>query len=232
MTPNDTRERLLDAAERHFSEHGFDGSSLREITAAAGANLAAVSYHFGSKEDLFVAVVARRVEPINAERTRLLDEAERRAEGRALSVETILEAVISPVVRAGSGGPCVLRLVGRAGAESHLPAQRVLEGPLKAIRTRVHAALQRALPHLSEREIVYRMHFTMGVVKSVAAEQHMLRAMSGGLCDPSDLDGTLAQLVPFLAAGMRAPAPTERVARVRVAARAPRRATSKRSRSS
>jgi hypothetical protein len=49
------------------------------------------------------------------------------------------------------------------------------------------------------------MHFMMGAVKSAAGDQHALRAMSRGLCDPDDIEGTLTQLVAFLAAGMRAP---------------------------
>lgn len=213
MTGSDTRERLLDAAERQFSERGYDGASLREITQAAGANLAAVSYHFGSKEDLFVAVVARRVQPINLERLRLLDQAEARAGERPPEIEAIVEAMIAPVLRSGADGPCVLRMVGRANSESAAPTRRVVEGPMREIRARVRRALKRALPHLNERELSYRMHFTMGVVKSVASDQHLLHAISDGQCDPQDLDGTIAQLVPFLAAGMRAPS-VERKRRV------------------
>ena len=207
MATEETRERLLDTAERHFSEQGFAGASLRAITRDARANLAAVSYHFGSKEDLFVAVVARRLDPINRERLRLFDEAEARAGGRALEVETILEVMILPVLREGSDGPCVLRMFGRANADADVPTRRIVEGPMREVRARVHQALRRALPKLSERELAYRMHFTLGAVKSVASDQHLLRAMSDGRCDPSDLEGTARHLIPFLAAGMQAKAP-------------------------
>jgi AcrR family transcriptional regulator len=68
--PPDTRERILDTAERLFAEHGFAGTSVREITDAAAANLGAVNYHFQSKENLYAEVFARRVallrEPIAA----------------------------------------------------------------------------------------------------------------------------------------------------------------------
>jgi AcrR family transcriptional regulator len=215
VTRSTTRERLLDAAEAHFSEHGYAGTSLRTLTAAAQANLAAAHYHFGSKEDLFAAVVARRLEPINRERLQLLDEAEARDRGRGPSIEAILHAVIAPVLRAGSTGPWVLRLVGRASAESSVAARRVAEGPLREVRARVLSAMRRALPRLSERDICYRMHFCMGVVKSVASDQHLLRAMSHGRCDPDDLDETLAQLIPFLAAALRAPAPRRSATKAR-----------------
>ena len=55
----ETRDRILDAAERLFVEHGFEGTSMRMITGAANANLAAVNYHFGSKDALIQAVFRR-----------------------------------------------------------------------------------------------------------------------------------------------------------------------------
>ena len=63
MSQPDTKERILDAAEQLFGEHGPSDTSLRAITAAAGVNLAAVNYHFGSKEKLIEAVLSRRLEP-------------------------------------------------------------------------------------------------------------------------------------------------------------------------
>jgi AcrR family transcriptional regulator len=214
MTPTasdtDTATRLLDAAERAFAEKGFDGASVRAITAEAGANLAAAHYHFGSKEDLFVAVLARRMEPINRERLRLLDQAEARAAGKPIAVETVLEILVGPVLRAAHGhqrgADCFLRLFGRAQAESEALWKRIMDGPLKEIRPRVFGALQRALPHLAPGELALRIHFTIGVMKSVASDQHRLHASSGGLCDSDDIEGTIHKLVAFLAAGLRAPA--------------------------
>jgi AcrR family transcriptional regulator len=209
-TDRATAERLLDAAERAFAEHGFDGASMRAITAEAEANLAAVHYHFGSKEDLFVAVVARRLEPLNAERLRLLDEAEAAARGAPLPVETILEILVAPVLRAGHAdkkrGGCALRFFGRMQSESEDLWKRIMLGPLREIRRRIFAALRRALPSLAPDELALRMHFVLGAMKSVASDQHRLRAISDGLCDPGDIESVVAAIVPFLAAGLRAPA--------------------------
>lgn len=233
-----TRERLLDSAERHFSEHGFAGASLREITNDAEANLAAVSYHFGSKEELFVAVIERVMAPINRERLELLDAAEERAAGRPLELEELIAILVGPVLRshaAEGGAGCSLRLFARGQFEDASMWKRIAEGPLKVIKPRLEAALARSLPHLSAQEIAYRMHFMMGAVKSAAGDQHALRAMSRGLCDPDDIEGTLAQLVAFLAAGMRAPSlaarptsgPTSGRSSARSSGRSARRADSK-----
>ena len=69
---DDTPSRLLDAAETLFLDHGFDGTTLRMVTALASANVAAVNYHFGDKEELFQAMLARRLDPMNEARVQLL----------------------------------------------------------------------------------------------------------------------------------------------------------------
>jgi len=209
MEANDTRTRLLDAAERAFSAKGYDGASMREITAEAGANLAAAHYHFGSKEDLFVAVVARRMEPMNRERLRLLDEAEARAAGGPVAIEEILEALVAPVLRTsdaeGASASCFLRLFGRLQNEEGELWKRIVNGPLLEVRTRVAAAMHRSLPHLPKRELMWRMHFTIGTMANIAGDQHRLELISGGLCSSRDVEGTIRRLIPFLAAGLRSP---------------------------
>src|SRR5436190_24366511 len=85
-----TKERILDAAESLFMEHGFEATSLRSITAAAAVNLAAVNYHFGSNEELFQAVLTRRLAPMNHDRLTLLTALERDAAPTPVSCEQIL----------------------------------------------------------------------------------------------------------------------------------------------
>src|SRR3954470_12977125 len=119
-SPEGTRRRILQAAERLFLEHGFDGTSLRMLTAAAGVNLAAVNYHFGGKDELFRAMLAARLDPLNRERIALLAQYERDAGGRPLACETLLNALFSPTLRlarqAKQDGVRAdfLRLLGRA----------------------------------------------------------------------------------------------------------------------
>ena len=83
MAPPDTRTRILDAAEHLFAERGFNGTSVRAITDLAGANLAAVGYHFGSKAELLAAVIRRVTEPIIAAQGAGLDRLLARTRGPA-----------------------------------------------------------------------------------------------------------------------------------------------------
>src|SRR5947209_14578204 len=97
--PAATKARILDAAEALFMEHGFEATSLRALTAAAGVNLAAVNYHFGSKEELFQAVLTRRLDPMNQERLELLTRLEAKFAPLPLSCDRILMALFVPALR-------------------------------------------------------------------------------------------------------------------------------------
>src|SRR6185437_4699099 len=120
-TSADTKTRILDAAEELFTEHGFEATSLRQLTTAAGVNLAAVNYHFGSKEELFQAVLTRRLDPMNQERIELLEALEREAGARPPSCEKVLFAMLIPALRLARdekrGGKNFLRVLGRAYAD-------------------------------------------------------------------------------------------------------------------
>src|SRR5262245_65628728 len=94
---HETRTRILDAAEELFMQHGFEGTSMRHLTARAGVNLAAVNYHFGSKHALIEAVFRRRLDPMNAARVAALDKLE--AEGRASDPERIIRAFVGESLR-------------------------------------------------------------------------------------------------------------------------------------
>src|SRR5712691_8886626 len=121
---HETRTRILDAAEELFMQHGFGGTSMRLLTSRAGVNLAAVNYHFGSKDALIEAVFRRRLDPMNLARIAALDELE--ATARALAPEAIIRAFIGPSLRmiedAKGGGRNFIRLLGRTYTE---PARTV-----------------------------------------------------------------------------------------------------------
>src|SRR5215831_12858799 len=94
--PVATKDRILDTAEALFMEHGFEATGLRSITAAAGVNLAAVNYHFGSKEELFETVLTRRLDPMNQQRLDLLSAFEHESAPHPVACERILSAMLIP----------------------------------------------------------------------------------------------------------------------------------------
>jgi AcrR family transcriptional regulator len=201
---HETRTRILDAAEELFMQHGFEGTSMRLLTAKAGVNLAAVNYHFGSKDALIEAVFRRRLDPMNAERIAALERLDNP------SAEDIIRAFVGPslslIEDAKGGGRNFIRLLGRTYTE---PAKviRALIGQMYApAMQRYKAALERALPQMPPDELVWRMHFMFGTLAYTLAATDTVQLIAG--CKPEDrYDARLLEdrLTAFLAAGLAAP---------------------------
>jgi len=142
-----TRERLLNVAEQRFGEGGYEGTSLRAITVAAAANIAAVNYHFGSKEALLRAAVARAMAPVNTERRRRLDQLEATA---LPTPEQLIRAFIEPglelVLRRGERGAVVVRFIGRIAFDPSRRIRELYAAESDPIEKRYLTALQAALP--------------------------------------------------------------------------------------
>ena len=158
----ETKQRILDAAERLIAEQGYAATSLRQIIAEAGVNLAAVHYHFGSKDELLTAVIQRKVGPVNEKRLSLLTDYEAAAKGRAVPVRKIFDAFLTPMGQAAGTHPQFVRVMGRMIAEGMLPA--VLEKNFPEVQARFFAALRRATPHISDAEFQARLQFLIGGV--------------------------------------------------------------------
>ena len=212
-TSADTKTRILDAGERLFVEHGFEATSLRSLTTSAGVNLAAVHYHFGSKEELFQAVLTRRLDPMNQERIDLLAKVEREAAGRPLSCEKVLFAMLIPALRLARdekrGGKDFLRLVGRAYADPAPFIRHFLSAQYAGMIGRYKEAFLKALPHLSRQELTWRLHFVMGALSYTLAGTDALKLFAEATSTTDNDELLLQRLAPFLVAGLKAPALAE-----------------------
>lgn len=210
MSDLSTKDRLLDAAEALFAEHGFSGTSLRQLTQAAGANLAAVNYHFGSKELLAHEMIHRRFSPINEERLDLLDELEARGDP---TLEELLRAFVGPFLRFGTRDPKALtnlmRLMMRLATTGEEFAQEHVK-IFQQIAQRFIPAFLATLPELDRETFFWRLNFTISVMAMSNSDPERLRFISQGECDPYDTDQALDQMVAFLAGGLRAACPRPR----------------------
>ena len=201
----DTKSRILDAAEKLFGLKGFDGTSLRDITAEAQVNLAAVNYHFQSKDSLIDAVIARRVEPVNRRRIEMLE-----AAGPAPSLERILEAFLLPLLDVDLGS--VVPLLGRMMSDPTQFLLRVFKKHFAPVAERFQDELHKALPELPRAELLWRIHFTVGIMTHLMSWSQVLLAHTGGLCDMSDRQAVIDRVLPFAVAGFRVPAPEPAIA--------------------
>lgn len=210
----DTKSKILDAAEELFMEHGFEATSLRLITTAAGVNLAAANYHFGSKDELFQAVLTRRLDPMNQDRMRLLSAYETAAGNQPLTCEKILAAMFIPALKLArdheQGGKNFLRLLGRAYADPAPFIREFLSHQYSEMIARFRVAFSKALPHIPREELSWRLHYVMGALSYTLAGTDVLKVISQFHPDEAQNDERLLKrLAPFLAAGLRAPHPDE-----------------------
>jgi AcrR family transcriptional regulator len=219
------RGRLLEAALRIFAEKGVHAASVREITEAAGANIAAVNYYFGSKSALVAATLERYVRPIVRARTGGLDDLERQcsrtpARGAAdAATREVVERLVDPMVRLSHdpwGGRSVILLLLQLRALPHPDLQDVVADLFDEVAQRFVAAFRRADPNLDREAAFWRYNFALGSIMQALTDANpatrRLERLSGGLCKGDDA-AIAFQLVQFICAGMSAPTirrPTKR----------------------
>jgi AcrR family transcriptional regulator len=207
VSATDTKQRILDVAEQMFADHGFAGTSLRSIIAAAKVNLAAVHYHFKSKDALLEAVVLRRLGPLNEERLNLLNEYERNAGKVGPAVEEILNAFVTPAVALihNTAEGCVFgKLLGRLHWETRPSFAMIARKQFNPIFQRFQTALSKALPGVPAEQLLWRMHFAVGAMAHTLTSSDTLEVVSQGLCRSSDSETAIPELIDFLSAGFRA----------------------------
>ena len=207
MAKIDTKTRILDTAERLFAQKGFDAVSLRNIIASAGVNLAAVHYHFGSKQALIHAVIARRLRPINEERLAKLADARANTSRQSMKLERVLECLFRPLFRVQAdpkAGPTFARLIGRVMGERNEGLQKFMMGELAEVIIQFGAAFETALPGLAKEETDWRSHFMAGAMAHTLCNADLLVRFTGTDAVASDYETTVRRLIDFTAAGFRA----------------------------
>lgn len=196
--------RLLDAAEQLFAERGFEAVSVRDVTRLAKANVAAVNYHFGSREGMVGLVISRYVAPVNEERLARLDVLECKWSGKVVPLEEILDAFVRPVVgqmlESGLSERLLCKLLGRIFARQGDELPSVVREQTETLVDRFMKAFGKALPGVPQEELVWRVHFVVGALIHTLLSQEMPDRLSGGI---SATDVTMGRLVRFAAAGLR-----------------------------
>ena len=203
MTESATATALLDAAETEFANHGIDEASLRAIMRSAGANPAAVHYHFGSREALARAVLDRVLVPINERRLELLAELQARSGEEPPTLAQLLEGIVRPDLEAArqlaGRGPGNARLIGLIYIQPTLFVKELVEEKFRPVASAYLPDLAIRLAHLTPGEISWRIRWCLfGLLGAVLSADE----------PPIDLDDTdreVRRIVTIAAGALAAP---------------------------
>ncbi|MBS0555881.1 MAG: TetR family transcriptional regulator [Proteobacteria bacterium] len=198
-----TKQRILDSAESLFARHGFAGASLRQVTASANVNLAAVNYHFGSKENLINEVFRRRLDSLNEERLSALAAVLKKSK---FSIEDVLGAFVRPALAlslADDGGAGFVRVLARAFAEHNERLRKFLHDNYSHVLKQFAMAFAQVLPGLDKQELYWRLDIVSGALTYAMADFGVIKR-AAGMSEQRHREMAAEHLIAFAAAGLRA----------------------------
>ncbi len=199
----DIKDRIMDEAEKLFADLGFKATSMRAITQAAEVNLAAINYHFGTKDKLIEEVILRKLYHINGERLTRLEGV---LEQDVIRVEDILDTFYRPAFEyfQDPGQISYLRLIGRTLFETGEFSKGLMSKGWMPLVDAYCSAFERALPDLSSAEIMWRFHFTVGAMILTISKMDILEKTSCGECSiEGDFEPAIARLIRYTSAGFK-----------------------------
>ncbi|WDS37044.1 TetR/AcrR family transcriptional regulator [Pseudoxanthomonas sp.] len=198
-----TKDRILGSAEELFALHGFAGTSLRQVTTRADVNIAAVNYHFGSKENLVNEVFRRRMDVMTAARLGQLETALQQSPGK---LEAILAAFVEPALamaQDGQGGGAFVRVIARAYAEKNDNLRKFLSDHYGHVLRDFGRAIADCLPTLSKEELYWRLDFLAGALTYAMADFGLIKRPPG-VAEAAHRERAARELIRFAEAGLRA----------------------------
>lgn len=200
------KERILDAAEALFSQHGYDGVTLRKIAEQAGVDVALANYHIGNKRELFEAVFIRRAELLNQLRAEALSVCEQQAGKNGPSVEKIIEAFLRPLGIAqetgDQGWQNYLALVAYVN-NSPVWGKELMSRHFDKLVKRFINALRKALPDATDKQLYWCYNYLSGALTLTFAQTGRIDKLSMNACKSSDFQAAYDHMIPFVAGGFR-----------------------------
>ena len=201
----ETKKKILNAAEELFSNYGFHGTSLRGISALSGVRFSLTHYHFGSKGDVFQAVVDRRAEEYRRVMLNSLERCFEEYGEEPLPLEAIIEAYIRPCLAAhwsqGAGWHNYTRLMAHLASESSLKELKPQFQKYDAVRETYIKDLKRSVPEASDKQIHWGFHFFQTALIHLLLDTQAIDYQSRGLCDSADVEEVIEQMQGFFGHG-------------------------------
>ncbi len=208
-SPVDTKQKILDSAESLFARDGYRGTSLRAITGSAKVNLAAVNYHFGSKEALLEEVIKRRMIPLNKVRRQRIEDVRDTAEskGKPPDIKAVLKAFIEPTIlfrESERGADNFITFIGRSFADPDDTVRKVFHQIINPMAHLLFETVSAALPDQPRDRLFWRLHFTMGALFHTMHICGGMKPEFMGMKTDIDAGSLVNLIIPYVTAGMKA----------------------------
>lgn len=202
------RDKILDAAEIEFAAHGYEGCSLRTIASSSGVNLGLIHYYFGGKQDLFSEVFQRRAKLLVRRRKILLETARVKYGTSPIPIEELVRCFITPTIEMiaqGEGPKAFIRLHSRLRTEQRNFDRDLRRRAFNDSNIQYIEAFHESCPHLSPEAVVWRFTAMVGSYLFIISQSGRVQDLSGGRCDPNDIEQAMATVLPFIVAGFQTP---------------------------
>lgn len=202
VTHFSTKDRILGAAEALFAQNGFAGTSLRQVTSRADVNIAAVNYHFGSKENLVNEVFRRRMGDMSAQRLSALKATMEQHPG---DLEAILAAFVEPALALAQdrhGGGAFIRVIARAYAEKNDGLRKFLSEQYGHVLREFAKAIAICVPSLSKEDLYWRLDFLSGALTYAMADFGLIKRPAS-VPEKAHREHAARELIRFAAAGFK-----------------------------
>lgn len=208
-----TKEKILNAAEKLFSAQGFNHTSLRQITSLAEVNLAAVNYHFGSKKELIKAVMSRYMNELSPNLSTTLSSV---CQLEKPTLIQVFSAFISPLISLNdfrdNGTAIFLLLLGHGYSDSQGFLRWFLTTRYPEVIESFTMAVHKAYPKLSQEDMFWRLHFTMGTIVFTMSSSHALIDIARNDYQKTvTITNLIEKIIPYVAAGVAAPLPVSKL---------------------
>ncbi len=198
------KEKILDSAEYLFASKGLKETSVRDITSHAHVHLAAVNYHFQTKDGLLKALMDRRITPLNQQRLELLDNYENRFGKGSVPVEYALHALLAPGIKMCFEEPDFLRITGQIASHPDEDTYNIFVTNFEGVFSRFNDVLSSSLPQITDEDLIWRIHFLTGSMIHTWTSHGTLTSLSAGICKVGKQEDLINKLIAFCAAGLKA----------------------------
>ncbi|MCB2205532.1 TetR/AcrR family transcriptional regulator [bacterium] len=194
-----TREKILDTAERCFARQGIASASVRSIVDQARVNLGAITYHFGSKDNLVMEIFQRRMLPMTKERLDMLRRAREACGDAPIPLRRVIEAIVIPQYRLTSRFPQFIAFLVHMKNYPNAKFMKLINDDFNNLYEEIHHALRNALPPMSDTEFFLKLHFVIHMMDIIPKNDYQLRRLLPGQLSGEEITDVL---MAFLEGGL------------------------------